>query len=154
MPLHRSIPDAGRTWGRGERTVEVGGDTSAVVLFLTPRPGHRIELLGAEAVGVEDGAEVRFFFSPPVVKPNGDRVIGDRLERLEGATFANPDTTTGPERTIGVVAEMTATEPGRYELTAVRLRYRINGGAEQTAEGISVVLTVCADDPAPADCPE
>ena len=36
----------------------------------------------------------------------------------------------------------------------VRLRYRLNGGPERVGEGIDVVWTVCADDPAPADCPD
>jgi hypothetical protein len=40
------------------------------------------------------------------------------------------------------------------EVTNVRLRYRLDGGAERAREGIEVVWTVCADDPKPADCPE
>ena len=51
---------------------------------------------------------------------------------------------------------LVADRPGRYELTNVRLRYRVNGGPERVGDGIDVVWTVCADDPKPAvdDCQE
>lgn len=48
---------------------------------------------------------------------------------------------------------MTADKPGRYTLTSLRLHYRLNGGGEEVREGINVVLTVCAAEPAPVDCP-
>ena len=60
----------------------------------------------------------------------------------------------GPENTVGIVAELTADRPGSYTLTSIRLRYRLNGGPEQVREGIDVVWTVCADEPAPASCSE
>ena len=132
----------------------VGAETPTVVLFITPRPGDQIELLSAEPIGVAAGADVRFFFSPPVLKLNGDRVVGEDLQELAGATFSNPTTTDSPDSVVGMVAEITAREPGRFTLTAVRLRYRLNGGPERVGEGIDVVFTVCADDPAPKSCEE
>ena len=82
----------------------------------------------------------------------GERVIGEALEPLAGAVVeASATASPGPENTVGIVAEMTPTTPGTYQLTSVRLRFRVNGGGEQSREGISVFWTVCADDPAP-DC--
>lgn len=133
---------------------EVGTGIQSVVLYLTPRPGDRIELLGAEPVGETNGAEVRFFVSRPVLKPDGTSLIGEQLEPLAGAVVSNESTTAGPENTVGIVAEIDAGEPGRYQLTSVRLRYRLNGGAEQVGEGIDVIFTVCAAIPAPAKCEE
>ena len=60
----------------------------------------------------------------------------------------------GSDNTVGIAAELTPHRPGRFELTNVRLRYRLNGGGEQVGEGIDVVSGVCADDPRPADCPK
>lgn len=122
----------------------IGDPFPATVIFMSPRPGDRIELLSAEPVGVGSGGEVTFYFSPPVHKPDGTILIGERLEPLSGAIVTG--------ETMGVVAEITAHEPGTYTLSAVRLHYRLNGGKEQVAEGIDVVFTVCADDPKPADC--
>ena len=97
-------------------------------------------------------AHVRFWLSRPVVKPTGERVIGEVLETLEGAEITTVSASPGPESAVGIVAEMSASGPGRYELTSVRLHYRINGGGEQVRDGISVLFTICVDDPAPADC--
>jgi hypothetical protein len=58
----------------------------------------------------------------------------------------------GPGNTVGIGVELTARRPGRYEIDALRLRYRLNGGTEQTREGTDVVLVVCADDPASSEC--
>jgi hypothetical protein len=133
----------------------VGTPVQAVVLYLEPRPGDRIELLGAEGIGVAKGAIVRFYLSRPVLKPSGDRVIGEELEQLAGAVIGTAgNASPGPENDVGIVAEMTSSEPGRYELTSVRLRYHLNGGAEQAGDGIDLVFTVCAADPAPASCEE
>jgi len=130
----------------------IGRETHAVVLFLTPRPGDRLQLVAAEPIGVAAGAEVRFFFSPPVRTPTGERVVGEDLRELAGATFAKATGIEGPDSTVGIVAEITAHEPGRYQLTGVRLRYRLNGGDERVGEGVATTFTVCADDPAPASC--
>lgn len=132
----------------------IGEGVPTTVLFLTPRPGDEIELLAAEAIGVADGATVRFYFSPPVRMADGSYVVGEELRDLAGATFANTSETDGPDDTVGVVAEITAQRRGRYELTSVRLHYRINGGPERVGEGTDVVFVVCADDPKPARCEE
>ncbi len=131
----------------------VGQPVPAVVAFFEVRPGDRIELLGAEALGVEHGATVEFFFSPPVLLADGSQSIGDKLEPLAGAIAQPASASPGPANNVGIVARLTASKPGRYVLMGVRLRYRINGGSEQTREGIDVIFTLCADDPAPADCP-
>lgn len=132
----------------------VGEAAPTTVLFLTPRPGDEIELLSADPIGVGDGATVRFYFSPPVLKPDGTRLIGEELRDLAGATFHNTTGTDSPDDTVGIVAEITAQRPGRYQLDSVRLHYRINGGPERVGEGIDVVFVVCADDPKPARCEE
>jgi len=123
-----------------------------VVLTLTIRPGDRIELLSAEPVGVGDAATVSFLLSRPVFHPNGDSVIGEEVETVNGAQLASVSASPGPANEVGIVAEATAVRPGRYELTSVRLRYRLNGGAEQVGDGIDVTWTICVDDPAPTTC--
>ena len=128
--------------------------THAVLIYMNVRPGDRIELVGADAVGTLDGATVRFLLSLPVIEANGDRVIGKDFEDLEGAVVTAATASPGPDNTVGIAAELTAQRPGRFEVTNVRLRYRLNGGPERVGEGIDVAWTVCADDPAPADCPD
>lgn len=132
--------------------VALGEAAPTTVLFLTPRPGDEIWLVAAEPVGVGDGATVRFYFSPPVLEPDGTHLIGEDLRQLAGATFRNTTGSDSPDNTVGIVAEITAERPGRYELTDVRLHYRINGGPEQVGEGIDVVFVACAGDPKPATC--
>ena len=132
----------------------IGEARQGVVLFLDPRPGDRVRLISAEPVGVADGASVKFWFSPPIVDADGSYLVGEVLEELPGAEYQATFATAVPGDTVGIVAEMTASKPGRYVLTGVRLRYSLNGGREQVREGIDVVFTICADDPKPADCPE
>jgi len=98
-----------------------------------------VELIGADAVGTLDGATVRFLVSRPVVEANGDHVIGQDFEDLAGAIIAPATASPGPDNTVGIAAELTAQRPGRFEVTNVRLRYRLNGGSEQVGEGIDVV---------------
>lgn len=132
----------------------VGTPRHAVLIYLNVRPGDRIELVGADAVGTLDGATVQFLLSRPVIDAEGNRVIGEDFEDLGGAEINAVTASPGPDNTVGIAAELTAQRPGRFEITNVRLRYRLNGGAERVGEGIDVVWTVCADDPAPTDCPE
>ncbi len=132
----------------------VGETTNAVLIYLEVRPGDRIELVDAEAVGSLDGATVRFLLSRPVIEPGGVSVIGKEFEDLDGAVVTAATASPGPDNTVGIAAELTPGRPGRFEITSVRLRYRLNGGNERVGEGIDVVWTVCADDPRPADCPE
>ena len=122
----------------------IGEPIRAVVITIAPRDGDQIELLSAEAVGVAAGAKVTFYFSPPVHESDGTTVIGERLEPLAGAIVTG--------ETMGIVAEMTAQQPGDYTLSAIRLHYRLNGGNEEVREGIGTVFTICADDPKPEDC--
>jgi hypothetical protein len=132
--------------------VALGTPTQAVVLYLELRPGDRIELLGGEPIGLPAAVRPTLYLSRPVLQANGDRVIGEALEPLAGAVVEAPATAPpGPENTVGIVAEMTPATPGTYQLTSVRLRFRVNGGGEQVREGISTFWTVCAADPAP-DC--
>jgi hypothetical protein len=131
--------------------VVLGAPTQAVVLYLELRPGDRIELLGGEAIGLPPAVRPTLYLSRPVLKPDGVRLIGEALEPLAGAVIeASANASPGPENTVGIVAEMTPTSAGTYELTSVRLRFRVNGGGERVREGISVNWTVCADDPAPS----
>ena len=150
-----SYPMPTEAGGAQYNPASLGQAIPAVVLFIQLRPGDRIELLGAEPVGVGDGATVEFFYSPPVALPDGTMSIGEKLEPLVGAVWSSPAEPSPSTRdAFGIVARMTASKPGRYELIAVRLRYRLNGGTEQTREGIDVEFTICADDPKPEDCTE
>jgi hypothetical protein len=148
-PLPSGPPNAGQ-----RNPATVGQPAHAVLIYIDVRPGDRIDLLGAEAVGTLDGATVKFLLSRPVVGAGGDSVIGEDFEDLRGAVLTAATASAGPGDTVGIAAELTAHRPGRFEIANVRLRYRLNGGGEQVGEGIDVVWTVCADDPAPGDCPE
>lgn len=131
----------------------VGKAVQGVVVFMEIRPGDRIELIGAEPVGLLAGAQITLYLSRPVVAADGTRNVGVDLEPLAGAVIEVPaEASPGPDNTVGIVGELTPDRPGIYEMTAVRLRFRINGGAEQVREGMSVIWTVCADDPAPTTC--
>jgi hypothetical protein len=133
--------------------ISVGETVTETVLFIEEHADTRLELLAAEPIGQLDGVTVAFYAAPLTVDAAGDVVIGEPLEDLAGTRLEDLADASAepPEDTVGIVAEMTASEPGRYVLTAVRLSYRING-AERGGEGIDVVVTVCADEPAPTDC--
>jgi hypothetical protein len=82
-------------------------------------------------------------------------LTGSVLDDLAGADFAAAAPTAGPQNQVGVVAELRASKPGRYDLKAVRLTYRLNGGQERVAEGADVIFTLCAADPLlPPGCEE
>ena len=149
-PLPVGPPHAGQS-----QPARVGQPVTAVLMFLAAHPGDRIELLGAEPIGSIDGATVRFLSSRAVVHPSGEMSIGEVFDPLEGAVAAAPAASPGHDPyldTVGIVGELTAQRPGRYKVTSVRLHYRLNGGSERVGEGIDVVWTVCADDPAPPAC--
>jgi hypothetical protein len=151
-PLPSGPPNAGQ-----RNVATVGEATEAVLIYVDVRPGDRIELLGADAVGTFEGANVEFFLSRPVIEADGVHLIGANREDLAGAVVTGEADVPGsasPDNNVGIMAALTAQRPGRFEITNVQMRYRLNGGGEQVGEGIDVVWTVCADDPAPADCPE
>jgi hypothetical protein len=131
----------------------VGTPVRDVVLYLQPRPGDRVEVISAEAVGTLTGADVRFYFSPPVLGADGSRTIGDRLEPLAGASVTvDSRASPGPDNDVGIVIELTPRTTGTFSVTGIRLHFRLNGGPEQVKEGITELLTVCAADPAPTNC--
>jgi hypothetical protein len=142
--------------GSSQSTIApVGVPVQAVVLFLQLHPGDRIEFVSAEPVGLTQGADARFYASPATLQENGDWLTGSVLEDLAGADFNAAAPTAGPENQVGVVAELRASKAGRYDLKAVRLTYRLNGGEERVAEGADVVFTLCAADPLlPPGCEE
>jgi hypothetical protein len=134
--------------------VAVGETVSEAVLFIEAREGTRVEIVSAEPVGQLEGVTVDFSAASLLEDAEGGVVVGDERVELEGSRVeeladASADP---PANTIGVVAEITASEPGRFVLTGVRLSYRINGAPERDGVGIDVVVTVCADDQAPAEC--
>ena len=109
--------------------ITVGTPVRSLVLYLQPRPGDRIDLISAEALGNLTGAEVRLYFSPPIPMNGGGTLVGDKLEPLAGASFAvDPRASAGPANDVGIVAEITARSAGIYSVTSVRLHFRINGG--------------------------
>jgi hypothetical protein len=114
--------------------VLVGTPVTTVLIFLAARPGDRIELLGAEAIGSFDGATVRILASRAVAEATGEMLIGEALEPLEGVVVTTPSASPAYDRymdTVGIVGELTAQRPGRFEVTSVRLHYRLNGGDER-----------------------
>jgi hypothetical protein len=124
------------------------------VVFIEARAAQRVEIVAAEPIGQFTGATVELFASPLVAGPDGAAVVSDERIELEGMFIgdvvdpgADP-----PANELAIVAEVTPSEPGRYVLSGVRLSYRINGAPERDGEGIDVVMTVCADDPAPSVC--
>jgi hypothetical protein len=130
----------------------VGETVTEVVMFIEARPGPRVVLLSAEPIGQLDGATVTLYSSPAMIDEDGSLVVGAQLDELEGTIIeAAPRASGDLANTTGIVAEVTASEPGRYVITAVQLRYRLSG-TEREGEGTDIVLTVCADDPAPSDC--
>ena len=131
----------------------VGQPVAMVVRFLDVPPGDRIEFLAAEPLDVADGAVVRLLLSRPVVRAGGDRIVGEVTETLEGAVVTGVSSSIGADNAVGIVAELTAQRPGRYELASIRLRYQSVQDGKRTREGVDVVMTVCADDPRPASCP-
>jgi hypothetical protein len=131
----------------------LGTPVRGVVLYLQPRPGDRIELVSAEAVGLRAGADVAFYFAPGIRGANGSITIGDRLEPLPGAVVAvDAAASPRPGNDVGVVVELTPRVPGTFEVSSVRLGFRINGGSVEIKEGITETLTVCAGDPTPTEC--
>jgi hypothetical protein len=134
--------------------VSVGETVTEAVLFIEAREGTRVEIVRADAVGPLEGATVAFFASTLSEDGEGNVLVGDQLNEFVGTRIedhVDPDADP-PANTVAVVAEITASEPGRYVLSGVRLTYRINGAPERDGEGSDVVVTVCADDPAPAEC--
>ena len=131
--------------------VAVGTETPAVALFVHPRPADRVELISAEGIGPLADADVRFYFSPPVVEPTGERVVGERRETLGGAIVpSDPGAADGPDRTFGIVSVITPRIAGISWLTGVRLTLRING--RQVVRTTSTSVYICAGTPTPADC--
>jgi hypothetical protein len=146
-PFHPGTPHASQA-----SVARIGEPARAVLLYLEVRPGDRIELLGADPIGSFDGADVRTLVSRPVVEDDGSLTIGDAYEELAGTVLTAASPSTGPGNTVGIGVELTARRPGRYQIDAIRLRYLLNEGTEQTREGTDVMLVVCADDPAPSEC--
>jgi len=131
----------------------IGTPVRGVALYVQPRPGDQVELVSAEPIGTLSGAEVRFYFSKPVISADGTRTIGEDLQPLGGASVSvDPNASAGPENAVGVVAEITPRTAGTFSLTGVRLHFRLNGGREQAKEETGPFLTVCADNLAPVDC--
>jgi hypothetical protein len=136
------------------RAVTLAEPVTEAVMFIEARRAQRVEIVSAEPIGQFDGATVELFASPLDEDASGNVVLGDERIDLEGMFIddvADPSAEP-PGDELAIVAEVTATEPGRYVLSLVRLTYRINGAPERDGEGIDVVLTVCAADPAPSAC--
>jgi hypothetical protein len=134
----------------------LGQSTQAVVVFMEARPGDRIELLGAEQIGLPPDVRPTLYLSRAIPQADGSWLTGEALEPLAGAVIETPTGAASlPEHGVGIVAQMTPATAGTYQLTGIRLRFRVNGGGERIREGVSVIWTICADDPAPScDPPE
>jgi hypothetical protein len=134
--------------------VAVGETVSEAVLFIEARRGAQVEIVSVEPIGPLDGVTVDVYAAPLTVDAEGEVVAGEPLVELAGKRIEDlvDPSADPPANTLAVVAELTPTEPGRYVLSDVRLTFRINGAPERDGQGIDVVVTVCAADPAPSDC--
>jgi hypothetical protein len=134
--------------------VTLGEAVIEPVVFIEARRDQRVEIVSAEPIGQFEGASVELYASPLEAGADGAAVVSDERIDLEGMFIGDvvDPSADPPENELAIVAEVTATDPGRYVLSGIRLSYRINGAPERDGEGIDVVLTVCADDPAPAVC--
>jgi hypothetical protein len=65
----------------------IGETVSTVVLFIPARPGMRLELLNAEAIGDLDGAAVSLFASSPIKEPDGTTVVGESRQPVAGTVL-------------------------------------------------------------------
>ena len=134
--------------------VAVGDTVTEAVLFIEARTGSNVDIVSAEAIGTLEGSTVVLTASTISEDEQGEVVVGDERVELAGLRIgdlvdarADP-----PANTVAIVAEITPSEPGRYVLSEIRLNYSINGAPERDGEGMDVVVTVCADDPAPSSC--
>ena len=78
-----------------------------------------------------------------MMQPNGDTVLGEALEPLAGAKITRDPNASGPAAQVEIMAELTPRQEGRFEITDVRLNYRLNDGPAETGNGIDQTLTVC-----------
>lgn len=142
---------------QGNRVVP-GQIADGHLLWVTARPGDRIELLGAETIGAEPLGPMELLLSRVIAQDDGSWLWGDpdHLEPLAGAVLEGMPAPSGevdaPESTVLIVGRVIPDRAGRMEVTDVRSRYRINGSDAREGTGISTVWAVCADDPAPVDC--
>jgi hypothetical protein len=126
----------------------VGQEIAGVAFYLEPAPGDSLQLISAEPLGNLEGADVRLLLSRPVEDPPASYTIGEQVEALQGAVVeVSAAASAGPWNDVGIVAQVTARMPGTYDLTGVRLRYRLNGREQQ--RDAELFFRVCADDPAP-----
>jgi hypothetical protein len=134
--------------------VALGETVTEAVVFIEARRGEHVEILSAAPIGTFDGARVELFAAPLVAGADGDAVVGEERHELEGVVIGElaDASADSPADTVAIVAEVTASVPGRYVLSEISLSYRLNGAPERSGEGIDVVLTVCADDPEPTVC--
>jgi len=134
--------------------VALGEPVAEAVVFIEARRGQRVEIISAEPIGLFEGASVELYASPLVADADGGGVVGDERVELAGMVIGDVVDASAepPENQLAIVAEVTASEPGRYVLSGIHLTYQINGAPQRDGEGIDVVLTVCADDPAPSVC--
>jgi hypothetical protein len=133
--------------------VRIGQEVSTTVVFMMVRGHDSIDFGSAEGIGSLDGADLQFFISQPLFHGDGSKVIGEGMIPLAHSSYVNVSNETGPNQALGIVAVITPRRAGRFELERVKLTNRLNEGPVQTREGIDAIFSVCADDPAPADCP-
>jgi hypothetical protein len=134
--------------------VGIGEPVTEAVLFIEALPRTRVEIVSGEAIGQFDGATVTLHAATLTEDAAGDIVVGDERHELDGLRIEDlaDSSADAPENLVAIVAEVTASEPGHYIVTGVRLNFRINGAPERGGDGIDVVMNVCADDPAPTEC--
>jgi hypothetical protein len=134
--------------------VSIGQTITEAVLFIEARRGEFLEIVSVEPIGQLDGATVEMFVSELAVDEGGNATLSDERVPAEGVRVERmvDASDEAPANTVAIVADVTATESGRYVITGLNVTFRINGAPERDGEGSDVVVTMCADDPAPTDC--
>lgn len=132
----------------------VGTPLTTAVASIFVHPGDHVRLIGADPIGSLHGATVALFLSRPERREDCTWVTGDLLEPLAGADVTSASEPPGAIDLAGaIVARITPLRAGRFELTDLRIRYRLNDGPERQRDTIGTRWYVCAATPAPDTCP-
>lgn len=118
----------------------LGSAVRVVVSVIRIRAGDRIEILSGQPIGKITGADVELFISRQR-SPGQTLPAEPALNSFEGAVMTN--SADGGETQVAVVAQITPQSEGRFELTDLRVTYRINDGIAEQGTGIVATVTVC-----------
>jgi hypothetical protein len=147
------FPDAGSPYATRKITPTTVGQPSGVQWLADIRPnlGDVIDLVSATPEGSLGGATVQLWLSPQILR-GSTFYCGEQLDDIAGAQLHARYASPGPDNDFCIVGQITASTPGVYTLSNIRVQYRLNGGDVRTGETGGTVWVVCVDTPSPA-CP-